>query len=390
MAGQLHVLIIGVSEYPNLPEPGQPIPPAAFGMQKLKSPAISAFRFYEWIQRIHKDNQFPLKLGHCSLLLNPSAEELANNAELAAAVAAGTSQAATVDNVVDAADQWRKAASASRNDMTCFYFAGHGVQRSKNDAVLLLQDFGRGTGGVLRHSIDVLTLFNGMTPGPSQVEIARSQLYFIDACRIRPDEFKKIQDPRPTEVFPVELSGEDDRRAPIYFASISGEKAIGFRGRPSAFNQILLQCLEGSAGREVDDDDGGTSWQITSQGLTDAMGSLFEELRADGLDQTFVMGGQPSDFPIRKLTGRPDVEVLIDINPSAAWPYPTIKIIDPIDGQATVLRLNRAPPHALRCPAGTYIFEVTVPPDQPQLVCPKPKTRQVLPPQHRFIGKVVQ
>lgn len=389
MAGRLHVLIIGVSEYPNLPDPGQPIPVAALGMQRLKSPAISAYRLYEWLHPTLKDGEEPpLKLGHCSLLLNPSAEELKDQA-LATAAAENKFQPCTLENVIEAADAWRQAASANPDDMTWFYFAGHGVQRSKNDAVLLLQDFGKAAGGALRHAIDVNTLFNGMAPAPSQPNIARSQLYFIDACRILPEEFKKVEGQDPTQVFKVELSGEDDRRAPIYFASISGEKAMGFRGKPSAFSQSLLKCLGGSAGREVDDADGNTSWQITSQGITDAMTVLFEDLKALGIDQTLAMGGQPSNFPVCK-SGRPEVEVLIDINPTDAWPHPTITITDPLDGQATVLRLNRAPPHALSCPAGMYRFEVTVPPDQPQLVSSKPSMRNLVSPLHRFIGKVVR
>ena len=54
--------------------------------------------------------------------------------------------------------------------MTIFYFAGHGVQRTQRDAVLLLDDFGAPGGESLANTVDANHLFDGMVPPPNFAE----------------------------------------------------------------------------------------------------------------------------------------------------------------------------------------------------------------------------
>jgi hypothetical protein len=384
MAAELHVLLIGISEYPNLPPGDKPLPAdAPLGLSRLSSPALSAFRLYEWMQANRA--ALPLPLGSIKLLLCPSAEELRDPALKAAHDQGGVYQPCTLDQVQAAAGEWREKASVDPHGMTWFYFAGHGVQRSKNDAVLLLENCGQKFGSPLQNAIDVNTLFNGMAPSGSRPNMARSQLYFIDACRVRPDVLKTLEAQNPTQVFPVELSGNDDRLAPIYFATVSGAAALGSRGKQSVFSQVLLQCLEGAGGREVVDTAGNASWTVTTQGLTEAMNSLFSELNAVGLEQTFMVGGHTQkSVSLCTLPGPPPVDIVFDINPDLARNVSTIRITNLSTGE--IQQVN--PPGAIRCSAGHYQFMVGISPPHPVYRSPNPAIRTILPPVHPFIGKV--
>src|SRR5690606_6608844 len=99
---------------------------------------------------------------------------------------------ATADAFRAAADAWRADARAHRGGATFFYFAGHGVQRTRDDAVLLLEGFGA-PGPALQHAAATRNLLDGMAPAPSQQEIARTQFYFVDARRNRPAQLNNSE-----------------------------------------------------------------------------------------------------------------------------------------------------------------------------------------------------
>ncbi|WP_372717613.1 caspase family protein [Novipirellula sp.] len=383
-AKRLHVLIAGVSEYPRLPSETEAMPAEAFGLRKLSSPALSAFRLYRWLQE--NESSLPAPLGHVSLLLSPSLAEVAADAELAAAQAAGSFRPAALDDFQEAAGLWRDAASDDPDSMTWFYFAGHGIQRSREDAILLLQDFGQKYGGPLQHAVDIHTIFYGMAPSASRPQIARQQMYFIDACRMRPEEFQKIATPNPSEAFQVELSGQDDRRAPIFFATISGAKALGFQSKLSLFCETLLKCLDGAAGLPIDEDDGSLSWKVTSRSLPDAMRTYLDEWNAyGGPDQTFTVGGlMPGDVVLRNLAGPPMVDVLIDINPDLARSLAHISVTEAVNLSMMPLT-PPGPPFEVQWPAGIYRLQVEA---DPPYVNAGPIPRQLLPPRGKLIGKV--
>jgi hypothetical protein len=384
---RLHVFIIGVSEYSNLPGPTDPMPPTAYGMRKLSSPAISAFKLYEWITTNQgvPNAHLPLPLGHCSLLLSPSHAEAT---ALAAVCAPGVYQSCTIDNVMAAANAWRKAASTNPEDITWFYFAGHGVETSKNDAVLLLEGFGDGNAGALFHAFDLNTLFNGMAPTPSRPNIARTQVYFVDACRVTPDEFRRLEPLRPSQIFNVELGGKDDRAAPIFFASVSGDYAAGFKGRPSIFNELLRQCLDGMACAPAQSGNG--SWSVTSNRFIDAMHILLEDYHSLwGIDQTFTVGGLlRRNIVLRPYQGRPNVDVTISVDPDAALPFVRMDVLD-----VQTMQLMQIPTplvvngHTAKWPAGFYRVEPSVGPHATYRT-PQPFVEQILPPRCDLVARV--
>ncbi|QDT50544.1 hypothetical protein Pan258_46230 [Symmachiella dynata] len=381
---QLHVLLLGVSEYPNLPGPGDLMIDSAYGLQKLTSPAISAFRVYQWLLKANEDGLLPLPLSdELQLLLSPSQAELDACPEMVDAQNAGKFKPCTLDNVLIAADKWRKAASNQQGDMTWFHFSGHGVQRSNTDAVLLLEEFGLEGGGRLVKSIDVNTLTKGMAPSPSRPDIARTQAYFIDACRMRPEEFNRLDGQEPTQLFTVELNLPDDRSTPILFASISGDEALGFNARESLFVKSLLHCLNGNAGILVDNDQGESQWVVTIQCLPEVLKYRFAQ---EGFNQTVILDGPMNrDIHLKRSTEPPHVDVLIDVNPDTARASARIDVIESTRLSAMPLP-STALPISVRWPAGYYRFQVTVTPPYMSLA---PMPRLLLPPRRSLIGKVV-
>src|SRR5262249_49126527 len=127
---------------------------------------------------------------------------------------------ATVGNLIDATAQWRKDASSNADSMTWFYFSGHGLMRSNQDGLLLMQDF-TVTADRIRRAAELQNIYHGMKPGKTDyLQIARRQLYFIDSCRSLHEDFKKLEEQRGEDVFGVYLGGEDNRSAPILFATV--------------------------------------------------------------------------------------------------------------------------------------------------------------------------
>jgi hypothetical protein len=221
----LHVLIAGVSAYRHLPGGVGPENSENFGMKQLTSTAMTAYKIHKWL--IDNKNRLPLPLATLRLLLSPSPTEADKEPTLN-----GLAEPCTLNNFLQAATDWRADAGTNKGNVTFFYFAGHGIQRGKDDSVLLMEDFNDGLGGYLKNSVETIKLFFGMAPPNNTKEnMARTQLYFIDACRNLPPKFKNFDKVASTPVFDVELSGADDRSsAPIFYAAISDTKAAAIPG----------------------------------------------------------------------------------------------------------------------------------------------------------------
>jgi hypothetical protein len=245
----LHVFLVGVSAYPHLPAPGSGSTAQSYGMNQISAAARTAYQMYEWL--LANQAGLPLPLATVWLLLSPSALEITNEPALN-----GLALRPDLLNFVQSANAWRDAASTHRDGMSLFYFAGHGVQRTKDDAVLLLDDFGHLPVGMnpLQTSVDVRTLFYGMAPSAAFPQMARTQIYFVDACRNHPNQFNQFEKLSTTEFFTIAVSGRDDRIAPIFYAAVPDSKGYAVPGQHTVFSRQLLDCLQGGAGDAGEDD----------------------------------------------------------------------------------------------------------------------------------------
>lgn len=385
-----HAVIAGVSAYRHLPGGGDTAAPDSYGMEQLSSTALTAYKIYRWL--LERQSQLPLPLATVRLLLSPSPAEAAEIAKESPRLQVDR---CTRQNFAADVRQWRGDAGSRDDNITFFYFAGHGVQRSKNDGVLLLEDFGDPNEGTLHNAAEIINIFNGMAPPASvQRKIARTQLYFVDACRVLPSAFKNFEKMTVPDIFNVELSGADDRHAPIFFATVPGVKAYALKNEQSLFSKALLTCLKGAAGATLPEDaHGNVGWHVSVQSLNKTLNDFFPALTGiPDVDQAFSMGGYPTgDTTIHFLDGPPSVEVVLEVDPLAAVPFTKVVIKDvesgaPVEGLPSPLTLD---PHPFPCkvPAGIYTIDATIEPVNPLYVDRPGKPRMLMPP--RFPWKRV-
>ena len=352
-----HAFIIGVSEYPYLGG-GQQAIADPWEMGQLTSTASTAHKVFEWL----KAARLPAPLATCRVLLSPSPGE---------PHLAGVADHATFDNVFQEAHAWRTDAASNAANITFFYFAGHGVQRGKEDAVLCLRDFREppAAAPALRRAIDVSTLCGGMSPSPTQDKIARTQFYFIDACREQPGQLSKFAPLQTGALWDLETEGQDDRTSPVFFASVSNHVAGAIPGVQTLFSKALLNCLEGDAGDSLGEDAAGNpEWGVTVQSLNEALQSRIADLNLQlGGDQTYTTGGLFKEATLCLLSKPPMVDVVLKVDPEAACQVSRLVI----KGNDQAPRIFLPPfghPVADRLKAGYYSVEMTFNPPVPPYV----------------------
>jgi Caspase domain len=360
----LHALIVGVDRYPHLEGGDGPRAPNTYGMGQLTCAASTATRVFEWLMTYRRLLPYPLK--SCRLLVSASPPQLAAHPPPAGF------EEATLDNVLDAARDWRVDASGDPESSTLFYFAGHGVQRTREDAVALLSDFGDGRGGgILRNAISTKSIVDGMVPSDEWPEIARTQLSFVDACRLEPEEFAKFVTLEPTRVFDEVHSRTDDRRSPIYFAAAPGTEAYGVPGGLTLFGRAVLHSLSGGAAVEPEDD--GDPWRVSISSLARALELQIDEI---GAGQEFVAGGtwRGLNTVVTLVDGIPEVEVIVEVEPPTASATIGLEAIDFAQHTTTLPTPLRPHPYHCKWRAGYYAFTATnggrVRTSNPQAVMP--------------------
>jgi Caspase domain len=278
-------------------------------MGQLTTSVRSAVAVADWLQSAGPRLAAPL--ASLRLLLSPSPDERANVA------GADEAEPATRENIRQAALAWRQACVEDPDNVAFFYFAGHGVERTPRDSVLLAADFGADDGNPLNNAVDVNNLFGGMAAGLTNPSMAHTQLWFVDACRVYPSEFRNFETLHAPPVFAVELPRKDRRCAPIYYGAGPGSEAYALTGDRTMFSLALLDSLERCGGRLLE---GRNKWVVTVDSLLQGMRTAIERLNAEkGLDQEVWDGGQMQDHQRRivDLPGVPEVDVRLELVPAA-------------------------------------------------------------------------
>lgn len=377
----LHVLIIGVSAYRHLPGGSGPEAAQSFGLKQLSSTAISAFRFYQWLREA--ETRFPVPLSTCRLLLGPSQVELDADPTMRDLAAEPTLEA-----VLEAADAWREDAAGHKDGMTLFYFAGHGVQRTNEDSVLILSDFGKGGGGALRCTIDTGSLYFGMAPSAIRPNLALRQIFVVDACRNFPAAFANFEQLQTTAVFDISLDGtRDSRQAPMFFGAVPGSTAQGIRGKETLFTRALLQGLRGGAARP--DDDTPTVWGVGVHSLTRALKVAMRDLNVQfGADQEVTTSRDADDVKLVTLAAPPPVEVTVAVDPPDALTCTRVELLSARNRVLQSLPVPLAPhPFTLTLPPGTYGLRAVIDPPHPEYE-EYTLFRQLMPPSTPWIVEV--
>lgn len=301
----IHALVVGVSDYTYLPAPEDPPVDESWNFVKLSSPALSAFRIYQWLVK-NKDN-LPLPLKSIRLLVAPSAAEQGADADLKNLQAV----VPTWDAFHDAVWAWREDAGKNPQDITFFYFAGHGLQRWLDEGLLVLADFARPQTPKLSRCVSFGDIRAGMAPTNTYPDIAQTQFYFVDACRVLPSEaLNRLINPRPAEIWELELPKADRRAAPVLFSTVDNTIAVGRKGKLSYFAEGLLQAFESGAD-DADRSSNPPTWPVTSVTMKTALDRFYTKHKLG----TIYPGGWVGAPVLRYLKAAPDVDVDINISP---------------------------------------------------------------------------
>jgi len=345
-----HAFIVGISEYTFLPASNEPPNPNSFGLKRLASPALSAGTVCEWLVA-HADG-FAKPLATCWLLTAPSAVEapLMPNLPVVPGVTGAAPGAGDWTSFVDNITAWRFAASINPQDTTLLYYAGHGLQR-QGVPLLTLADFTNpAAGGRLMRSVDLANIVDGMAPSAAFPAIARTQFYFIDACReeIAPNQLTS----NTGSVFDA-LPGYDDRATPIFQATYPDAVALTRIGQPTDFCIGLLQAFERGA-ENRDGTDPARRWPVTTFTLHTALSNYFTALKTG---QYAPLGGVAKNEKLLWLNLAPKVDLSLAIDPDPAIDTTSITLSGGVNHNQAAARQNH--PYRVTIPAGVYKLTAT-------------------------------
>ena len=142
-----------------------------------------------------------------------------------------------------------------------FFFCGHGLEKSEH--FLLAEDFG-----------DPANFwFNAFNFDATRLAfrscVARTQLFFVDACRQVTSEMLLLNlDGIPPLEPPAYLSPDCDYNLTIKATAVN-EKAYSKKNQPSFFTQALINGMEGQAARNSNDE-----WTVSTGALSSGITSL--------------------------------------------------------------------------------------------------------------------
>jgi Caspase domain len=304
-----HALVIGASRYRHLADGPAPTPAgSSFDLEQLSAAARSASEFAAWLLAEYRCPSAPLK--SLRVLLSPSPGE-----QLAQAVTdlANPLPEATIASARDAIGEFRHACDALRDNVGIVYVAGHGVQLTKTGAILLLTDFGApGQLTQLEGALDMAGIHAGMNhPGS-----ARTQFWFVDACRQRPAIAKRFE--AMEGALKLDVPNGDTETSPLFLAAATGTAAFARPGGLTLFADALLWALRRGA-LAAPEDDGVSAWHVPVTSLIRRLPDRVQELAAaEGAEQSVDIAGKIHDATLQQFAVAPIVDLRIDLEPEPA------------------------------------------------------------------------
>jgi hypothetical protein len=361
------------------------------GMRRLSSTALTAYLVLDWLLKTADEQRLDLPLGTVRLLLSPNVDEIAATNTLAreSRLALPSLESLQVPHcsleaLRACADAWRRSSKVHRAGATFFYFAGHGIQRHRGDQLLLMDTFGS-RGPIGQHTATMSSLFNGMAPyrgtgdpETSRPDIARTQFYFVDACRSAPPALRPFERVTAGDVFDIESPDmTDDRRAPIFYAAVPAGMAQAVPGQQTLFSIALLRCLKGEAAEAPDTSTSGrksTHWHVSSFSLNKGLPRRLEEVNAEfGGVQIGLADGFSDEAVLCYLDGPPDVPFQLAVEPEHALSGTHVRIcnlLDPGNSREFHVPADRYP-FRWNLKAGFYQFSAALDaPNPPFRDCP--------------------
>ncbi len=227
---QIHVLSIGVGDYPHVvSNSGNPDCPP---FSNLISPPTSALRLCKWL----RDNEalMAMPVGSIELVTSPSILMDVGNGPIA-------SSDATLDSIMDAFNRWYERCDWSKDNIAVFYFCGHGLSVGL-ETLLLPNDFFQSLHSPFAKCIRLDSTMMGMLKNR-----ANCQLFLIDCCRSQPSGFQPAFQSTPgVPLKELRLSDHpiQSKCSTAIFAAQFGLEAFGpATASPTPFVELLIDGL---------------------------------------------------------------------------------------------------------------------------------------------------
>lgn len=304
-----HAFVAGISAYRHFEDGLDPTPTGEeFGMEQLSAAARSASEFAAWMMKDYQCKRAPLK--SLRVLLSPSDGEVIHP-DVAALLDGDFS--ATLGNVKTALVEFRNACDRHSDNVLIVYVAGHGVQLTKHGAIVLLNDFGAATHvNKLEGAIDMAGVHAGMNhPGT-----ARTQFWFVDACRQKPAIARRFETLE--GALTLDVRNGVTEVSPLFLAATTGKEAFARIGGVTLFNEALMWALKGgvAAGPEQGVSD---SWHIPVTKLIKALPDRVKALAlAEGAEQSVDIAGKILEAVFHECVATPKVDLRINLLPDEA------------------------------------------------------------------------
>jgi hypothetical protein len=349
-----HALVIGVSQYLHFSDGAEPTPEGAeLQMEQLSAAARSASEVASWLLEEYRCPLAPLR--SLRVLLSPApGEQIAST--VASKLPAGDPMVlATRANVEREIAEFRHACDSHAENVAFVYVAGHGVQLTNTGAVVLLSDVGCSTHlNRLQGAIDMASVHAGMR----YESPARTQFWFVDACRQRPAIARRFETLEGALKLDVPINQDTDC-SPLFLAATTGTSAYARAGGLTLFCEALLWALRGgcAAGPE---DEGVDCWHVP---VTSLVGRLPQHVKAlaatEGAEQSADTAGKIAEGTLQYFDAAPKADLRLDLMPPTAEPVTraTLKLDD-----LPVFEDLADWPVQQRVDAGLYLLKVSAQP----------------------------
>ena len=306
-----HALIIGVSAYLHFEDGVDPTPTGIdFHMEQLSAAARSASEFAAWLLNDYRCDRAPLR--SLRVLLSPSPDEVIH-ADIAARLNGDFS--ATRANVATALAEFRNACNTNTANVGIVYIAGHGVQLTKHGAIVLLHDFGATD---FLNQLDGAIDMAGVHAGMNHPNTARTQFWFVDACRQKPAIASRFEALNKSPITLAEPNGTTET-SPLFLAATTGKEAFARVGGVTLFNEALMWALRGSVavGPEAEVN----NWHVPVTALIKQLPDRVHFLASNkSVEQSVDIAGKIHEAVFHEYAVAPNVDLRIDLSPAEAIP----------------------------------------------------------------------
>lgn len=341
-----HALVIGVSAYRHLLGGPEESPTGrAWQLGQLSSAAGSATAVAAWLAAEYHNPAAPL--GSLRVLVSPTANDRLDP-RIAPEVAAPEHRA-TRDRVEAAFAAFMADCDRDVENVAIVYVAGHGVQLTKHEATVLLEDIAApGVRPSLRGAIDLIQCHSGM----DHAATAGTQFWFVDACRQPPEiaaAFAAMKGAYQID----ELPGAA-RSSQCFLSASTLQQSFGRPGGHTLFCEALLRGLRGAAvcppTPPLCD-----AWHVSSYSLSEALTRhVADQAGEAGEVQTvhhFTRGLSPQAV-LHRLPGPPRVDLTVRLAPPDAAPVTTASVY--FESGSPVPDVPVAWPLVMQLEAGLY------------------------------------